>query len=238
MTAYIMFLRCVSYLIFVGVLMFIAGRFLPKSLFHHHRFPFRVFASEKRGTIYVHLGVRKWLATRCACANRIGTSIACSKASRPLSISTCSVKAVTKHSACWPFATICALILTTAHVTPQKSADSPRKNGRIFRITPTPRQPSCRRSWRTFPLCRQLPYNKPKRWRTIRQRFLLPAKPRYAAIPANVILRCLPFPPAFRILNTVPEHKYSQGVESQCSVTTSKNTASKKAGARKSSLCG
>lgn len=137
MTAYIMFLRCVSYLIFVGVLMFIAGRFLPKSLFHHHRFPFRVFASEKRGTIYVHLGVRKWLATRCACANRIGTSIACSKASRPLSISTCSVKAVTKHSACWPFATICALILTTAHVTPQKSADSPRKNGRIFRITPS-----------------------------------------------------------------------------------------------------
>lgn len=102
----------------------------------------------------------KQLATRCACANRIGTSIACSKASRPLSISTCSVKAVTKHSACWPFATICALILTTAHVTPQKSADSPRKNGRIFRITPTPRQPSCRRSWRTFPLCRQLPYNK------------------------------------------------------------------------------
>lgn len=78
----------------------------------------------------------------------------------------------------------------------------------------------------------------PKRWRTIRQRFLLPAKPRYAAIPANVILRCLPFPPAFRILNTVPEHKYSQGVESHCSVTTSKNTASKKAGARKSSLCG
>lgn len=154
MTAYIMFLRCVSYLIFVGVLMFIAGRFLPKSLFHHHRFPFRVFASEKRGTIYVHLGVRKWLATRCACANRIGTSIACSKASRPLSISTCSVKAVTKHSTCWPFATICALILTTAHVTPQKSADSPRKNGRTFRITPTPRQLSCRRSWRTFPLCR------------------------------------------------------------------------------------
>lgn len=107
MTAYIMFLRCVSYLIFVGVLMFIAGRFLPKSLFHHHRFPFRVFASEKRGTIYVHLGVRKWLATRCACANRIGMSTACSKASRPLSISTCSVRAATKHSACWPSATIC-----------------------------------------------------------------------------------------------------------------------------------
>lgn len=160
MTAYIMFLRCVSYLIFVGVLMFIAGRFLPKSLFHHHRFPFRVFASEKRGTIYVHLGVRKWLATRCACANRIGMSTACSKASRPLSISTCSVRAATKHSACWPSATICAAMPLTANATPQKSAGSPRRNGRTFRITPTPRQPSCRRSWRTFPLCHQLPYNK------------------------------------------------------------------------------
>lgn len=96
----------------------------------------------------------KQLVTRCACANRIGMSTACSKASRPLSISTCSVRAATKHSACWPSATICAAMPLTANATPQKSAGSPRRNGRTFRITPTPRQLSCRRSWRTFPLCR------------------------------------------------------------------------------------
>lgn len=134
-------------------------------------------------------------------------------------------------------ATICALILTTAHVTPQKSADSPRKNGRIFRITPTPRQPSCRRSWRTFPLCRQLPYNKSQTLANHSPAFSSARKARCAVAFADVILRCLPTTPAFRILNTVPEHKYSQGVESQCSVTTFKNTASKKAGARKSSQC-
>lgn len=76
------------------------------------------------------------------------------KGQSPTVISTCSVRAATKHSACWPSATICAAMPLTANATPQKSAGSPRRNGRTFRITPTPRQLSCRRSWRTFPLCR------------------------------------------------------------------------------------
>lgn len=55
-----MFLNCILYLTAIGALSFVAGRLLPKSLFHHDRFPFRKLAFEHNGRLYERLCVRKW----------------------------------------------------------------------------------------------------------------------------------------------------------------------------------
>ena len=55
-----MFSGCIIYLISIGVLSFVIGRLLPKSLFRYDRFPFRLFAAEQGGKLYLRLGVRRW----------------------------------------------------------------------------------------------------------------------------------------------------------------------------------
>jgi len=52
--------RCILYLAFTGILSFLLGRILPKSLFHADHVPFRSLAFEKGGTIYKKLGVHRW----------------------------------------------------------------------------------------------------------------------------------------------------------------------------------
>ena len=55
-----MFSGCIIYLISIGVLSFIIGRLLPKSLFRYDRVPFRLLAAEQGGKLYLRLGVRRW----------------------------------------------------------------------------------------------------------------------------------------------------------------------------------
>ncbi len=54
------FVQCIIYLAFIGITMFIAGRLLPKDLFRYDRAPFRSFALERDGAVYLKLGVKKW----------------------------------------------------------------------------------------------------------------------------------------------------------------------------------
>lgn len=53
-------IKCILYFALIGVVGFLMGRILPKSLFVGDRFPFRLFRWEKQGTVYELLGVRKW----------------------------------------------------------------------------------------------------------------------------------------------------------------------------------
>ena len=54
------FLKCVLYLAAIGVALFLFGRVLPKKIFEHNSFPFRLFRFEKGGRIYDALHIRKW----------------------------------------------------------------------------------------------------------------------------------------------------------------------------------
>ena len=53
-------LKCLIYLASISFGMFVIGRLFPKRLFHYNKFPFRLYAFEKNGTIYKAVGVQKW----------------------------------------------------------------------------------------------------------------------------------------------------------------------------------
>ncbi len=52
--------QCFIYLAFIGITMFIVGRIMPKDIFRYDRVPFRSFAFERDGAVYLKLGVKKW----------------------------------------------------------------------------------------------------------------------------------------------------------------------------------
>lgn len=52
--------ECLVYFALIGIGSFLAGRILPKSLFHFERVPFRSFPFEENGRIYKKLKVHKW----------------------------------------------------------------------------------------------------------------------------------------------------------------------------------
>lgn len=57
------FLNAVTYLALIGVLLFLAGRAVPKSWFPYSRFPFRPWGFERGGAVYQNIGIRKWKST-------------------------------------------------------------------------------------------------------------------------------------------------------------------------------
>lgn len=53
-------LYCIIYFIVTGVLSFILGRLLPKTLFHYDEFPYRCAKFERGGALYDKLNIQKW----------------------------------------------------------------------------------------------------------------------------------------------------------------------------------
>lgn len=56
----IMFIRCILYLFIVSIIVFLIGRFFPRNLIKHNKFPFKSFKWEKEGQIYNYLKIKKW----------------------------------------------------------------------------------------------------------------------------------------------------------------------------------
>lgn len=54
------FLLYFCYLLCMGILVFLIGRFFPRRLIFENKFPFKNFSFEKEGAIYEKLKVRKW----------------------------------------------------------------------------------------------------------------------------------------------------------------------------------
>ncbi len=54
------FLSCVVYLILISASGFLLGRLLPKSFFCGSRFPYKSYAFEKNGKIYLKLNIQHW----------------------------------------------------------------------------------------------------------------------------------------------------------------------------------
>lgn len=54
------FVKCACYIIVLGVVNFLLGRFLPKGWFHYDAFPFRSFAFEREGKLYERLKIKQW----------------------------------------------------------------------------------------------------------------------------------------------------------------------------------
>ncbi len=54
------FLRCAVFLAVMGVVGFVAGRFLPTALLRWDRFPYKEYSFEKSGAFYEKFGVRQW----------------------------------------------------------------------------------------------------------------------------------------------------------------------------------
>ena len=54
------FFGCLVYLAVISVIFFLVGRVLPKEKFSFEKFPFRSFAMEREGRIYLKIGIRKW----------------------------------------------------------------------------------------------------------------------------------------------------------------------------------
>ncbi len=49
-----------SYLLFISISSFFIGRMLPYKWFNYHKFPYKSFAFEKEGKIYLKLYINKW----------------------------------------------------------------------------------------------------------------------------------------------------------------------------------
>ena len=53
-------LSCLIYVALIGIISQLIGPFLPRHWFHADRFPFRTYAWEKGGKVYIKLGIRRW----------------------------------------------------------------------------------------------------------------------------------------------------------------------------------
>lgn len=53
-------LKCLFYLAVTGVVLFLAGRMIPKKWILYNRFPYRTFPYEKDGRIYQIFHIQKW----------------------------------------------------------------------------------------------------------------------------------------------------------------------------------
>ena len=53
-------LRCIGYLVILGVSAFLLGRILPPKWFHYDQFPWRLWKLEQRGDIYRKIRIYKW----------------------------------------------------------------------------------------------------------------------------------------------------------------------------------
>lgn len=53
-------MRCILYLVTLGILSFWGGRIMPVGSFRTDRFPFRSFPFEREGQIYDRLKIRRW----------------------------------------------------------------------------------------------------------------------------------------------------------------------------------
>ncbi len=54
------FWDCFWYLIFTGIIGFLAGRLAPKAWFQAEAFPYRPFAWEENGKLYEKMNIRRW----------------------------------------------------------------------------------------------------------------------------------------------------------------------------------
>lgn len=54
------FIKCLIFLTAIGIISFFLGRLLLKGWFHYDRFPYKAFAFERGGELYIRLGVRRW----------------------------------------------------------------------------------------------------------------------------------------------------------------------------------
>ena len=52
--------QCMTYVFLIGIGSHFLGQMLPRTWFHHDRFPFRCFDWEKGGKIYDVLNIRRW----------------------------------------------------------------------------------------------------------------------------------------------------------------------------------
>ena len=53
-------IHCLIYIVEIGLLSNVVALFFPRKWFHPDRFPFRQYKWEKKGRIYIRLGIRKW----------------------------------------------------------------------------------------------------------------------------------------------------------------------------------
>lgn len=53
-------LHCLIYIVEIGLLSNVVALFFPRKWFREDRFPFRQWQWEKKGRIYIRLGIRKW----------------------------------------------------------------------------------------------------------------------------------------------------------------------------------
>lgn len=53
-------LKCAVYFAITGLLLFFAGRLIPPQRMEWYRFPYKLYAAEKEGTIYKKIGIHHW----------------------------------------------------------------------------------------------------------------------------------------------------------------------------------
>lgn len=53
-------LFCLSYLVSMGIIVFLCGRFFPRKWILENHFPYKSFVFEKQGKIYEKIHIRKW----------------------------------------------------------------------------------------------------------------------------------------------------------------------------------
>lgn len=51
---------CFSYLVIMGISIFLCGRFFPRKWIFENAFPYKSFAFEKNGTVYEKVNIKKW----------------------------------------------------------------------------------------------------------------------------------------------------------------------------------
>lgn len=56
----IWFFRCILYFLIMGILSFLVGRILPKSIFRFDKFPFAPFEFEENGKFYKKFKISRW----------------------------------------------------------------------------------------------------------------------------------------------------------------------------------